>query len=136
MAGEPFELYIDGERAADVASDYTYLVTTTGLTVSRRGVSKYEWTYSGSNQFFGFSKTQGATTAEYGIGSTGALIDMQPTYNRLNIYSVEVAIPAGATYYKTSSDELTSIADAIRSKAGTSNLLEFPTGFVDAITNL
>ena len=41
-----------------------------------------------------------------------------------------------ATYYKTSSDELTSIADAIRSKAGTSNLLEFPTGFVDAITNL
>ena len=135
MAGEPFELYIDGERAADVASDYTYLVTTTGLTVLRKTVTQYEWTYSGSNHFLGFSKTQGATTAEYEIGSTGALIDMQPTYNRLNIYSVEVAEPV-ATYYKTSSDELTSIADAIRSKAGTSNLLEFPTGFVDAITNL
>lgn len=47
----------------------------------------------------------------------------------------EEATPS-VTYYKTSSDELTSIADAIRSKAGTSNLLEFPTGFVDAITNL
>lgn len=46
------------------------------------------------------------------------------------------APPSTATYYKTSSDELTSIADAIRSKAGTSNLLEFPTGFVDAITKL
>lgn len=44
--------------------------------------------------------------------------------------------PSTATYYKTSSDELTSIADAIRSKAGTSNSLEFPTGFVNAITNL
>ena len=44
--------------------------------------------------------------------------------------------PSTATYYKTSSDELTSIADAIRSKAGISNSLEFPTGFVNAITNL
>jgi hypothetical protein len=55
--------------------------------------------------------------------------------SELNLYSLEVAKPT-ATYYKTSSDELTSIADAIRSKTGTSNLLEFPTGFVDAITNL
>lgn len=134
MAAEQFDLYIDGERF-EVATDHNYSVTTTGLTVLKGTKPKFEWTYLGSNHFLGFSKTQGATTAEYGIGSSGALYDMQPTGMSLYIYSVESAY-SSVTYYKTSSDELTSIADAIRSKAGTSNLLEFPTGFVDAITNL
>lgn len=135
MAADGIFVYINDELLASVPVDSNYSVTSTGLEIMKGTVTK-AWTYSGSNQFLGFSKTQGATTAEYGVGSIGILSDMQPTHGTLYLYSVEVAIPAGATYYKTSSDELTSIADAIRSKAGTSNSLEFPTGFVNAITNL
>ena len=124
MAADKFDLYIDGEFF-DVAADYNYSVTATGLTVSQRTTLIFEWTYSGSNQFLGFSKTQGATTAEYGIGSSGALIDMQPTGMSLYLYSVEVAKPT-ATYYKTSSTDLTSVADAIRAKGGTSASLVYP----------
>lgn len=132
MASVVIDVYINNELLCYCGVDSNYSVTSTGLRIE----SNIEWTYSGSNQFIGFSKTQGTTTAEYVVGSTGILSDMQPTGGIINLYSVEVATPASATYYKTSSDELTSIADAIRSKAGTSNLLEFPTGFVDAITNL
>lgn len=137
MAGELVNVYIDGELLCKCYSSLYYSVTSTGFKIIDGYVGHEpiaEWTYSGSNQFLGFSKTQGATTAEYGIGSSAQLVFISPTAH-IYLYSVEVAKPT-ATYYKTSSDELTSIADAIRSKAGTSNLLEFPTGFVDAITNL
>ncbi|MBR7042325.1 MAG: hypothetical protein IKI04_02365 [Bacilli bacterium] len=40
-----------------------------------------------------------------------------------------------AKYY-TSTEELTSIADAIRTKGGTNSSLVFPTGFVSAIQNI
>lgn len=137
MAAEPIEVYINDELLSnDCPVDSNYSVTSTGLKFMRNSKPVAEWTYSGSNQFLGFSKTQSMTTAEYGVGSTGLLSDMQPTgAGIVKLYSVEVAKPT-ATYYITSSDELTSIADAIRSQAGISNSLEFPTGFVDAITNL
>lgn len=38
--------------------------------------------------------------------------------------------------YKVSGENLTSIADAIRTKGGTSAALSFPSGFVDAIGNI
>lgn len=131
MAGEYINVYIDGELLCNCLSSLYYSVTSTGLIINHgtANITVAEWTYSGSNQFLGFSATQGATMAEYGIGSSGQLVLINPT-GHIYLYSV------ADTYYKTSSDELTSIADAIRSKAGTSNLLEFPTGFVDAITNL
>lgn len=135
MAGENINVYIDGELLCDCYLSEIYLVTSAGLIIKHGTESETiaEWTYSGSNQFLGFSKTQGTTTVEYGIGASGQLVSINEGH--IYLYSIEVAKPV-ATYYKTSSDELTSIADAIRSKAGTSNLLEFPTGFVDAITNL
>ena len=134
MAADGIFIYINNELLASVPVDSNYSVTSIGLEIMKGTVTK-AWTYSGSNQFLGFSKTQGATTAEYGVGSIGILFDMQPSVGTLYLYSVEVAEPV-ATYYITSSDELKSIADAIRRQAGISNSLEFPTGFVDAITNL
>lgn len=38
--------------------------------------------------------------------------------------------------YKVTDTELTSIANAIRTKGGTSDLLEFPTEFVEAIGDI
>lgn len=38
--------------------------------------------------------------------------------------------------YKVTDTELTSVADAIRTKGGTQAQLEFPTGFVTAIGNI
>ena len=136
MAGEMINVYIDGELLCNCYSSEIYFVTSTGLIIKHGtgDVTVAEWTYSGNNQFLGFSKTQGSTTAEYGIGSSRQLVFINPT-GHIYLYSVDVAEPV-ATYYKTSSDELTSIADAIRSKAGISNSLEFPTGFVNAITKL
>lgn len=90
MAADGIFVYINNELLASVPVDSNYSVTSTGLEITKGTVTK-AWTYSGSNQFFGFSKTQGATTAEYGVGSTGYLYDMQPTYGTLYLYSVEMA---------------------------------------------
>lgn len=38
--------------------------------------------------------------------------------------------------YKVSAEELTSVADAIRTKGGTSDVLSFPNGFVEAIDDI
>ena len=38
--------------------------------------------------------------------------------------------------YVTTNQELTSIADAIRTKGGTSETLNYPSGFVSAIDNI
>ena len=108
-----------------------YEIISTGLII--QGESQV-WTYSGSNQFLGFSTTQGATTAEYGVGSTGLLSDFAPTYEGIYLYSVEGVEPS--TYYKVSSSDLTSVADAIRAKSGTTEALVYPDGFISAIENI
>ena len=136
MAGELINVYIDGELLCNCYSSEIYFVTSTGLIIKHGtgDVTVAEWTYSGSNQFLGFSKTQGATTAEYGIGSSTQLVFINPT-GHIYLYSVEVANPT-VTYYKTTSTDLTSVADAIRAKGGTVASLVYPTGFVSAIDNL
>lgn len=45
-------------------------------------------------------------------------------------------MPSEPVHYIVEADSLTSVANAIRAKGGTSNTLEFPTGFVSAIQNL
>ena len=91
MAAEPIMVYINDELLINGCPvDSNYSVTSTGLRIMRNGNLKAEWTYSGSNQFLGFSTTQGATTAEYEVGSTGYLYDMQATYQGLRFYSVEM----------------------------------------------
>lgn len=91
MAADSIYVRIDDEVLSSCFVDSNYSVTSTGLTIMRGGNVVAEWTYSGSNHFLGFSNTQGSTTAEYGVGSTGYLYDMQPTYGTLYLYSVSGA---------------------------------------------
>lgn len=125
-------VFIDGIQVArGINSKTQYEIISTGLII--QGESQV-WTYSGSNQFLGFSKTQGATTAEYGVGSTGVLSGFASTYEGIYLYSVEGVEPS--TYYKVSSADLKSVADAIRAKSGTTEALVYPDGFVSAIENI
>lgn len=86
------------------------------------------WAYTGTGvqAFVGLSATSGATVPDssYEVGSTVNLT------SQLTLYSV------GATAYKTNSYELTKIANAIRTKGGTSAQLTYPSGFVSAINAL
>ena len=128
-------VYIDGELLCNCYSSEIYFVTSTGLIIKHGtgDVTVAEWTYSGGNQFLGFSKAQGATTAEYGVGSSAQLVFINPT-GHIYLYSVEGVEPS--TYYKVSSVDLKSVADAIRAKSGTSEPLIYPDGFVSAIENI
>ena len=58
---------------------------------------------------------------------------INPT-GHIYLYSVEGVEPS--TYYKVSSADLKSVADAIRAKNGTSEALVYPDGFVSAIENI
>lgn len=120
-------IYINGTYITDIVMD-TFTVTNTGLLSS--GYVTPVWTYSGSGTFLGFSATSGATTPDsnYVIGST-----FTPT-STLYLYSVEAT--ASNETYITSDIDLTSVANAIRTKGGTSTSLVYPAGYVSAINAL
>ena len=72
-----------------------------------------------------------------GTGTSFQIGDLIATdmlsYQASAVYAIWKLPP---TTYTTNSDELTSIADAIRAKGGTSESLVYPTGFVSAINNI
>ena len=76
-------------------------------------------------------------TAADGTGTSfqiGDLIANSPSsYQAGAVYAIWKLPPVT---YTTDSDELTSIADAIRAKGGTSAALVYPTGFVSAINDI
>ena len=76
-------------------------------------------------------------TAADGTGTSFQIGDLIATsmisYQASAVYAIWKLPP---TTYTTDSDELTSIADAIRAKGGTSESLVYPTGFVSAINNI
>ena len=76
-------------------------------------------------------------TAADGTGTSfqiGDLMANSPgSYQTRAVYAIWKLPPV---IYTTDSDELTSIADAIRAKGGTSAALVYPTGFVSAINDI
>lgn len=103
-------------------SSFTAYVTGTSKTVSfeKDGYVFSEWNSSADG-----------TGTSFQIGdliATGML-----TYEASAVYAIWKLPPVT---YTTNSDELTSIADAIRAKGGTSEALVYPTGFVGAINSI
>ena len=76
-------------------------------------------------------------TAADGTGTSFQIGDLIATsmtsYQASAVYAIWKLPPVT---YTTNSDELTSIADAIRTKGGTSAALVYPTGFVSAINDI
>lgn len=105
-------------------TDYVITITATGANYSYPSASP--WVYSGTGTFLGFSTTQGATTPDSGK----AVGDNYTVTVSITLYSVVqvVAVP-----YLTTDQELTSVANAIRTKGGTSAALEYPAEFISAI---
>lgn len=85
----------------------------------------------------GWSAPSGKSFKEWNISRDGSGTSMNPgtTYfidtNRYAIWQ-----DADPTKYLTNDQEITSIADAIRAKGGTSASFVYPTGFVSAINNI
>lgn len=76
-------------------------------------------------------------TAADGTGTSFQIGDLiansASSYQARAVYAIWKLPPVT---YTTDSDELTSIADAIRAKGGTSAALVYPTGFVSAINDI
>lgn len=130
MADVLVTLYIDGVQIQGKGynTSMTFEITSTGFIVNNTQV----WTYSGDSVFAGFSQNSGANV--YPVGTTGHIGDFNISVQSLYLYSVEGVEPS--TYYKVSSSDLKSVADAIRAKSGTSEALIYPDGFVSAIENI
>lgn len=122
------------EKYDTTALNISISITSTGCSIVV-GSSSYTWTYSGTATFAGLSTTNGATVPDSGfaVGDTYTTsIAAQGSYAP-SFYSVDTVLPV---QYITTDEELTSIADAIRSKGGTSAQLVYPTGFITAIGNI
>ena len=131
MADVLVTLYVDGAqiRGKGYSTSMTFEITSTGFIVNNTQV----WTYSGDSVFAGFSQNSGANV--YPVGTTGHIGDFNISVQSLYLDSMEESEPT-ITYYITNSTELTSVADAIRTKGGTSESLVYPTEFVSAIENM
>lgn len=130
---EPWLVYItvNGEdlvNTSDIMSEApttVLTITSTGCSVTINNTIVATWTYPG-HCFLGFSTTQGATApdATMEVGDTLTYT----TSVSLALYSVGIPVP-----YLTTDQELASVANAIRTKGGTSAALEYPSEFISAI---
>lgn len=137
-------LYIDGVSAVSgrytIKNSDTYTVTSTGITFTgtfMEGSSPQTWTYSGTGTFAGFAITSGATTPHTNleIGDSGTFND--GTWwgsGGVELYTVEAT--ASNDPYLTTGFDLTSIADAIRTKTWGTSDLTFPSQYISSISNL
>ena len=98
-------------------------------------VDSLEWSYS-HHVFKEWNTRSDGSGVSFAVGDyppyDGDYDYESSSYTSL-IYAIWEADP---TYYIATDTELTSIADAIRTKGGTSASLEYPTGFVSAIDNI
>jgi len=84
----------------------------------------------------GWEAPSGYTFKEWNTASDGSGVTRYPgnTTNNYTWYAIWEQLPA--VTYTTTSTELTSVADAIRAKGGTSASLEWPSGFAQAIADI
>ena len=97
-------------------------------------IDYFGWSREGYNFLYWNVKSDGSSSYKYQGGDT-----IPTNFSMLgieDIYAIwEVVIPT-VTFYKVSSADLKSVADAIRAKSGTSEPLVYPDGFVSAIESI
>lgn len=85
----------------------------------------------------GWEAPSGYTFKEWNTASDGSGVTRYPgnTTNSYTWYAIWETIPDPVPYIATDA-ELTAVADAIRTKGGTSAALEWPSGFAQAIADI
>lgn len=122
-----YYLYIDGVVVTNISGFITFYVESDGLWGEG---STHLWTYTGAGTFLGFSATSGAIVpdAAYAVGESVSFSASSSLY----LYSVD----RNNETYLTTGFDLTSIADAIRSKTWGTSDLTFPSQYISSISNL
>ena len=93
-------------------------------------IDYFGWSRDGYNFLYWNTASDGSGTTYYAGGPLNKNLGEAP------IYAIWEAVAPITEYYKVSSADLTSVADAIRAKSGTSEPLIYPDGFVSAIENI
>lgn len=125
MAGVIFTYYKNDGTSTSATAEASSSVVLCSITDV--GSSHADWTRTGYVFVEWNSLSNGSGTSF----SPGDTISYK---NYDTVYAIwEEAVD---TVYKTTESELTSIANAIRTKGGTSASLEYPTGFVSAINDI
>ena len=93
-------------------------------------IEKYNWSRDGYNFLYWNTQSDGSGDAYYAGDSFS--VSIMSTF----FYAIWEAVAPITEYYKVSSADLKSVADAIRAKNGTSEALIYPDGFVSAIENI
>lgn len=127
MASNNFTFYKNDGTSTSATVGAGSSVNTIAPYITDVGDSHVNWT------------RDGYSFIEWNSSSSGSGISYQPgdsisLKNHDTLYAIWEEKPA--TVYLTTDVELTSIANAIRAKVGTSAPLEYPDGFVSAIENI
>lgn len=93
-------------------------------------IEKYNWSRDGYNFLYWNTQSDGSGDTYY-AGDSFSVSIMSSSF-----YAIWEAVAPITEYYKVSSVDLKSVADAIRAKSGTSEALVYPDGFVSAIENI
>ena len=124
MAGIGLQFYLND--GSDTFRDYS------SGNASFPTIDYFRWSREGYNFLYWNTASDGSGTTYY----ADAPIPESLRGGGGPFYAIWEAVNPTVTYYITNSTELTSVADAIRAKGGTSASLVYPTGFVSAIENL
>lgn len=106
MASNPKNLYIDDVVFMDISTMGTYNISTNSATFTLY-TTPYEWTYSGSGTFLGFSLTEGSNTADtnLSVGDSGNLsyiYNLESGETPVYLYSVTAtSTPVEISYNNT-----------------------------------
>ena len=124
MAGISLQFYLND--GSDTFRDYS------SGNASFPTIDYFGWSREGYNFLYWNFASDGSGTTYY----ADAPIPESLRGGSEPFYAIWEAVSPSVTYYKTSSTDLTSVADAIRAKSGTSASLVYPNGFVSAIEDI
>ena len=124
MAGIGLQFYLND--GSDTYRDYS------SGNASFPTLDTFGWSREGYNFLYWNTASDGSGTTYY----ADAPIPESVRGTGWPFYAIWEAVAPITEYYKVSSADLTSVADAIRAKSGTSEPLVYPDGFVSAIENI
>lgn len=124
MAGISLQFYLND--GSDTFRDYS------SGNASFPTLDYFRWSREGYNFLYWNTASDGSGTTYY----ADAPIPESLRGGGGPFYAIWEAVSPSVTYYITNSTELTSVANAIRTKGGTSSSLVYPAGFVSAIGDI